>query len=743
MEQLPLKHTGATVAISGVIADVQVRQTYVNNGEKPLEATYVFPASTRAAVYAMKMTIGERVLSAVVREKEEAREMYEQAKEEGKSTSLLEQERPNVFTMNVANIMPGDTIHVDLRYTELLVPENGMYAFVYPTVTGPRYAGETKGKDATANARWVENPYTREGEAPAYSFDLTATVSAGMPIQALRSNTHDIDVRYKNKTRAVCSLAKNERKGGNRDFILQYRLSGDRIESGLLLQQGKTENFFLAMLQPPERPDPGATPPREYIFVMDVSGSMHGFPLNISKSLMEALLEDLSPQDRFNVLFFAGGSTELFAQSQPADSAHLQQALKYVSNRSGSGGTNLLTALKKAFSMEITEDYSRSFVILTDGFVSVERETFQLIREKLSEANVFTFGIGSSVNRYIIEGMARAGMGKEFVATSSSEASVQADLFKSYIEQPVLTNISYETPGFETYDIARQNLPDVFAERPVLLYGKWKGKPRGTVRITGRSGTQDYQAELNVNKAEGKEHKALKYLWARDKIRQMDDYARVSSVKDLRAEIVQMGLKYNLLTRYTSFVAIDSLVRNDSTLVTVKQPLPLPKGVTNHAMGSARLVKNLKQGRVKSGGTRPDRPLSLSTEAEEEPGDAIYYNVEQMPEFPGGMKALKQYLKKHLEYPEEAKKKRIEGKVYVRFCVNTDGSLSKISVVRGVDPLLDHAALKIIKKMARTVTWKPGKQIGKPVKTWFTVPVEFSLEWMYAKMGDCAGLNPN
>jgi len=265
VDQLPLKFTSAKVNVSGVIADVIVRQVYKNEGKRPLEAIYVFPASTRAAVYGMKMTIGERTIIAKIRKREEARREYEQAKQEGKSASLLEQYRPNVFQMNVANILPADVIKVELKYTELLVPTDAVYEFVYPTVVGPRYSNQPAA-EATPQEKWIENPYLHEGESPTYTFDITLDVAAGLPIQDITCPSHKVNINYDGSAFASIKLDGSEKYGGNRDFVMKYRLAGGKIETGLLLFEGKEENFFLLMLQPPKRVSDHEIPPsRVYI----------------------------------------------------------------------------------------------------------------------------------------------------------------------------------------------------------------------------------------------------------------------------------------------------------------------------------------------------------------------------------------------------------------------------------------------------------------------------------------------
>jgi Ca-activated chloride channel family protein len=592
LDQLPLKSTLVEVNISGVIADVLVTQVYKNEGKRPLEAIYVFPASTRAAVYGMKMTIGERIITANIAEREEARRRYEDAKQAGKSASLLEQQRPNVFQMNVANILPSDVIKVELRYTELLIPTDKVYAFVYPTVVGPRYS-EQKQDDAKPWGDWTRNPYLHQGGAPTYTFDMTVKLSTGLPIQDVSCTSHKVNINYEGPAFSRVELDPGERHGGNRDFILKYRLSGGHIETGLLLFEGEKENFFLLMMQPPNRVKKEQIPPREYIFIVDVSGSMHGFPLNISKKLLKDLIGNLHPRDRFNVLLFAGGSKVMAPQSLPATQANIQKAIATIERERGGGGTRLLPALKRALALPKSEGYSRTVVIATDGYVSVEAQAFDLIRNNLGDANMFAFGIGSSVNRHLIEGMARVGMGEPLVITRPEEAPEKAETFRKLIQTPVLTGINVDFGKFQVYDVEPPSIPDVLADRPVIVFGKWRGKPRGHIEVRGTSGKGPYTKRIPVAQARPLEtNSALRYLWARHRIALLSDYNRLSPQDERVKEVTTLGLTYNLLTAYTSFVAIDAQVRLvDGKPVTVKQPLPLPQGVSDLAVGNGMLAK--------------------------------------------------------------------------------------------------------------------------------------------------------
>lgn len=606
-EAFPLKATTTEVNIAGVIADVTVQQQYQNTGTSPIEAIYVFPASTRAAVYGMEMKVGKRVIKAKIAEKQAARQQYEQAKSEGKRTSLLEQERPNVFQMNVANIMPGDQVEVVLYYTELLLPEQGQYQFVYPTVAGPRY---TDGTEQNNNG-YTNMPYTPSREAPQYTFDINVFINGGMPISQITSSSHTIRVMNEPSGAANVLLDTAEKTGGNRDFILDYSFEGNKIETGMLVYNDGEEQFFLCMAQPPKRVKTDYIPSREYIFVMDISGSMRGFPLEVSKDLMNNLVSQLRPNDRFNILFFAGGSQLWKPSSQSANAENLKEALYFMQNMHGGGGTQLLPALRRAMDLpRQSTDLSRSIVVITDGYVSVESETFDLIRNNLNQTNVFTFGIGSSVNRHLIEGMAHAGQGVPFIVTKKAEAYKVANRFQEYIKNPIMTQISACFDDFEAYDITPSSIPDVLSERPVIVFGKYRGAAKGKVSIEGivmqMPKKKKHWFSLKASNEEQKpvpmkvkldfpvkdaksdaRNKALKYLWARERIRQLADFNGYGMSEDVRAEVTQLGLKYNLLTQFTSFIAVEEEIVNpgEEELKKVKQPLPLPQGVENSALG--------------------------------------------------------------------------------------------------------------------------------------------------------------
>ena len=583
-ENFPLQSTDVKVEISGTIADVEVRQVYQNRGKHTIEALYVFPGGTGSAVHGLTLKIGDRIIEAEINERKKAKQKYEEAKSAGKTASLLEQHRPNVFQMNVANILPGDTIEAVLRYTELLKPSEKVYEFVYPTVVGPRYAGDS---NASAD-QWGSNPFLEEGTEDPTGFNIEVRLSAGLPIQDLSCDTHPTSIEFKEASTATIALTADKIGGANRDFILRYRLADRKITSGLLLHEDPEggENFFLMTVEPPERITPEDLPPREYVFVVDVSGSMNGFPLNTAKDLVEKLIGNLQAGDQFNILAFSGASDSYSDRMVAATEGNLESALRWMNSRKSGGGTELVTALRKAIKMGGAENASRSLVVVTDGYVSFEREAFEVIEKNLGNANLFAFGIGSSVNRYIIEGMARVGRGEPFVVTDPKHAKDQAELFRKYISTPVLTDIEVDFGDFDVYDVEPEFVPDLLADRPVTVFGKWKGKPRGKITVKGSSGEGRITRELEVV-APSAVQPALPYLWARDRIAKLADYKGSADDPELQKEITSLGLTYHLLTEYTSFVAVDETVREiaGEKTKTVKQPLPLPQGVPASAVG--------------------------------------------------------------------------------------------------------------------------------------------------------------
>lgn len=641
VEHFPLKSTDVVTNINGMIAETYVTQVYVNEGDTPINASYVFPTSSGVSVHGMTMVIGNERITAQIKEKEEAKVEYEEAKSEGKSASLMEQKRPNVFTMDVANIMPGDMVSIELHYTELITPKENTYEFVFPTVVGPRYAppsepagdsvdgsdkdnGEESGQDSAESVGgitvvaeeggsvsggngnengagngggsdddWVASPYLPGGATPPGEYNITVNLSTGVPIAQVTSKSHAIRINKSDDSTAQVTLADPDNYAGNRDFILKYKLVGEEIQSGLVLSGGQAgggsqaENFFMLTIQPPERFEMEDIPPREYIFVLDVSGSMYGYPLDTAKELIRDLVTDLHETDTFNLILFANESTVLSSNSLPATAQNVKTAVKLIEEQEGGGGTSLLPALEDAIAIPKEDDTARSIVIITDGYISNDDEVISCITDNMDSASFFSFGIGSSVNDYLIKQIAGCGLGESFVVTDSEDAAESAANFRTYIEAPLLTDISVTYRGFDVYDVEPSVPSILYASQPIVLFGKWRGKPVGTITITGKTGEKEYTQEIPVsNVTVDMESEAIRYLWARTHLDRIAGYGSIRNDESVKDEITQLGLEYNMVTPYTSFIAVSEIIRNtEGDGTDVDQPLPLPQRVSGLAVG--------------------------------------------------------------------------------------------------------------------------------------------------------------
>ncbi len=582
VDHFPMKETRVTATLNGVIASVRVKQLYRNEGTVPLNAKYVFPGSTHAAVNGMVMKIGNRRITAQIREKEEARKIFAAAKSAGQVASLLAQKRPNVFSMDVANIGVGEDVEVELEYTEFLTPTGGVYEFVYPGVVGPRYGGDAVRSSLDAN--WIANPYLHAGQSGPATFDIKVDMESPLVVHDIKSRSHRIFATWRAGKSVSIGLDEPRNTAGNRDFTLEYRLQGDAIVSGLTRFRMGGENYFMLQAEPPQRITDAEIPPRDYMFVIDVSGSMSGFPLDTARSLIRRLLTNLRPEDRFNILFFSGGSSVLAPESLPVTPENIRLAEDMLGRIVGSGGTELLPAMQRALAMPVMEGVSRSLVLITDGYISAEDAAFRLVDDNLGNSNLYVFGIGRTVNRFLIEGLAKVGRAESFVVTDAADAVREAERFRKYVSAPVLTDISVTGRNMEIYDVEPRTQPDLLADRPVLVLGKYRNaKWNGAVQLTGVSGTGKQQWIFEVDGTQ--RDRSLPILWARKRLERL--YVFPNAATDSREEIRALGLKYSLLTSATSFVGVDEqLPTGDGPATDVTQPLPLPAGVTDAAVGT-------------------------------------------------------------------------------------------------------------------------------------------------------------
>ena len=472
----PLKNTAVSVEISGFVARVRVMQDFENKFFEPIEAVYTFPLSQDGAVDEMTMTVGTRTIRGKIMKREEAQKVYETAKSEGKTASLLDQERPNIFTQSVANIMPGESVKIEISYVETLKYEDGAYEFVFPMVVGPRY---TPG--SVVDAAKIKPPIaaTRAG----HDISVNVNLNSGVPVEEIRSPSHAIDQVNLSPSQARIGL-KNETTIPNKDFVLRYDVTGKRIEDAVIAHRGARGGFFTLVLQPPDKFASEDRTPKEIVFVLDTSGSMSGFPIEKAKEAMKLSLDGLYPEDTFNLITFAGDTHVLFEEPVPATQANLELAQEFLASRSGSGGTEMMKAIKAALDPSDSKSHLRIVCFMTDGYVGNENEIVAEI-QRHPNARVFSFGIGNSVNRHLLDKMAEAGKGEVEYVMLDEEGSKAAKKFYERVRTPLLTDLAIDWNGLPVADVYPSKLTDLFSAKPVIVKGRYAKGMKGTIKLRG------------------------------------------------------------------------------------------------------------------------------------------------------------------------------------------------------------------------------------------------------------------
>lgn len=590
----PLKHTDVKAEISGFLSRVVVTQQFENNFDEKIEAVYTFPLPHNAAVDDMTMIVGERTIRGKILPREEAQAVYDGAKSRGQVASLLDQERPNIFTQSIANIMPGEQIKITISYVETLRYEDGAYEFVFPMVVGPRYIpggannNQPVGFDPHSNrvpdaSRLSPKP-AAPGTRSGHDISLEVILDAGLIVDSLDAKTHQVDVERPSPTRARLKL-----KGGaaipNKDFILRYDVSGRAIQDALITHRSDRGGFFTLILQPPDRVAADDVTPKELVFVLDTSGSMAGFPIEKAKETMKLALDNLYPSDTFNLITFSGDTHILFPQPVPATKANLRKAQDFLTSTSGYGGTEMLTAIRTALEPSDNQSHVRIVCFMTDGFVGNDLGIIDEVK-KHRNARVFAFGIGSSVNRFLLDKMAEAGRGDvEFVGLND-DGSAAAKRFHQRIRNPLLTDISIEWNDLPVADIYPRRIPDLFGARPVIVTGRFSAPGSGTIRLKGKMGGNDFTREIQVTLPETMAlHDVLAPLWARARIDDLmgQDFIGAQTGRmrpDLQHTITQLGTEFRLMTQFTSFVAVEEMTITDGgQLRRIEVPVEVPEGV--------------------------------------------------------------------------------------------------------------------------------------------------------------------
>lgn len=603
----PLKSTAVKTEISGFLARVNVRQEFQNSFTEPIEAVYTFPLSQNGAVDNMTMTIGERIVRGKIKRREEAREMYETARAEGKTASLLDQDRPNIFTQSVANIMPGESVVIEISYVETLKYEDGAYEFVFPMTVGPRYIpGSVK------DAAKIRPPVTTSRNGSDISIEVN--LNAGVPVEEIRSTSHAIE-QINFASNAARVTLRGEKTIPNKDFILRYDVTGKRIEDALLVHRNARGGFFTMILQPPDKIASEDRTPKEIVFVLDTSGSMHGFPIDKAKEAMKLSLEGLYPDDTFNLITFAGDTSVLFDTPVAATQANLERAMAFLDSRQGGGGTEMMKAIQAALDPSDAQDHLRIVCFMTDGYVGNEDQIIAEI-QKHPKARVFSFGIGSSVNRFLLDKMAEAGKGEVEYVALNDDGSKAARKFYERVRTPLLTDISIDWNGMPMTEVYPGKLTDLFSAKPVILHGRYTRPGTGTIKLKGKIAGQEYVREIAVNLPEAEPaNGSLSTLWARSRIDELSsDKLRADNAgktAEIEQQITNLGLEFRLLTQFTSFVAVEERVVNQNgNPIKVEVPVMIPEGVNAETTVGAQTETVAVGGGGGGGGVAASLPIN-------------------------------------------------------------------------------------------------------------------------------------
>jgi Ca-activated chloride channel family protein len=594
-ESVPLVHTDAAVDVRGLVASATVTQQYVNSGTTPVEAVYIFPLPHDAAVYDLEIRIGNRVIRSEIHERQEAKRVYEQAKADGKRAALLEEERPNIFTASVANIMPGDHIDVRLRYVQPLRWDEGKMRLVFPMVVGPRYipgtqaidhtgTGWASDTDAVADASRitpiVRNPESRSG----HDISLTVDLDPGFDAASVSCVSHAVNVHRLPDGRQHIELASGATLP-NKDFILEVQeAETNQPKAALFLSPGNDSaetQFLLAAFPPTVRPSQRM--PVEMLYMIDVSGSMGGTSIEQAREALLQALGRLGPADRFGILAFNHSYQEFSSVPLFATADNLARARKYVQYLQAGGGTEMLPALLHVMRKPQTSGTLRHIVLLTDGDLGNEEQIFAALRHDLGGARLYTVAIGSAPNLFLATKMAQFGRGTFTHIADIHEIQAQMTRLFETIESPVLTDVKLSFEGVEVTDLYPERPPDLFQQQPLLIFGRISKGRVGQLHLTARAGNDPYETTIAFDTSKAAFHPGITTLWARQRAEELMDHWRESGENEqaeIRATVIAHAIRYRLVTRFTSLVAVEEVVVNaGGQSTTAAVPTELPAGM--------------------------------------------------------------------------------------------------------------------------------------------------------------------
>jgi Ca-activated chloride channel family protein len=604
-DQFILQKTEMEAEITGVVARVRLRQVFQNPYDERLETIYVFPMPENAAVDAYSFRIDEKVIKGVVKEKEQARKEYEQAKQEGHKAGLLEQERPDIFTQSLVNIPPKATVVANIEYVHPLKIDGADYLFSFPMVVAPRYIpgqpmsranvgrGWADDTDQVPDASKITPPYMPPGMRAGHDITVSVTIDAGMPIEAITGVTHELAVNKTSETTATVSL-KNGPTIANKDFILEYKVGGQStMLAALTHKDAGGDGFFSIVIQPKHSVERKEVSPRDLILLLDISGSMQGVPVGQLRGFAEYVLGTLNPQDRFNIIAFNDEIKTLAAQYQSATPQNISQGQTFIRALNASGGTEMLPAIRQALQPSSEEEKRNVYVILvTDALVGNDSSILNYLNQpQYAHLRVYPVAMGPAPNDYLIQRAAEIGRGFSMRIANEDNAAEMAKRFAAKISYPIMTGLAMDWGQLKVKDLIPEPLPDLYADRPLVLTGRYEKAGTSKVKLTGNIMGNPVVSEFDLSLPENNPaHDSLPVLWARSRIRQLENKEVGNISNATKDKITEIGLTYQIVTDYTSFIAVERDIPGDLSKNLRTQPvlLAIPEGMEHLFNGAAQ-----------------------------------------------------------------------------------------------------------------------------------------------------------
>ena len=589
--EAPTLATEVSFRVAGVVARASVRQRFRNATDGWVEGVYVFPLPETAAVDHLLMRAGERTIEGQIREREQAKAEYQRAREDGRRTSLVEQERPNIFTTSVANLGPGEEIVVEIEFQQTLAFDEGEVRLRFPLVVGPRYVpgqeivegirglGWSPDTNAVPDASRVTPPVLPPGEAPRNPVAIEVDLDAGFPVQSLRSRYHAVVTEEKGEGRYRVRL-RDELVPADRDFELAWTARPGTMPRGALFREERGgATYALVTLFPPAGDSvEAARLPREVVFVIDTSGSMQGFSIQQARAALVLAIERLRPADRFNVIQFNNVTEALWEGVRPATAENRRAARGWVERLDADGGTEMASALQAALVGSDDPSLVRQVVFLTDGSVGNEDQLFGIIRERLGDSRLFTVGIGSAPNGHFMTRAAEFGHGTFTYVGDVREVEEKMGRLFAILESPVLTGIEVAWPAGAAVEAWPARVPDLYLGEPVVVSARIQGDA-DQVAVSGRRGAETWTAAMGM--AGSRRGPGASVLWARRKIEALlDSVHEGADPEEVRKSVIALGLEHHLVTKHTSLVAVDVTPSRpgDAALYAGALPTNLPHG---------------------------------------------------------------------------------------------------------------------------------------------------------------------